>query len=129
MALGREWQSTFDLKPFNQGDADSFLEQLGDIGTYENETAPDLLDYANQISNPKNARPGPDTLPDQAWAATKLCGARTLLGVDKQLRSDARPPDKDLKDFNSSCMVRVASNVLVDTWTYAHLASNLLIDV
>ena len=102
LALGEAWQPTFSEKAFNEDEANRFLTNLGDIGCYEHVQPPDYWTYCRVLANPRNARPGNDTLPDQAWSAAGCSGIKTLMAVDSQLRQVTLPDSEDCKYFNDS---------------------------
>ena len=53
-------------------------------------------------AKPKNARPGNDSLPDQAWSAAGAAGISILMAVDAEMRRDVLPTDEDCRHFNDS---------------------------
>ena len=45
LALGSAWQSTFSSKPFDSVMAQSYLDNLGDFGTYSTTPPPDYWTF------------------------------------------------------------------------------------
>ncbi len=97
--LGKDWQLTFNQKPFPEADARQFLEELGDIGNYNGVTPPSELDYITFLNRPlPNSKPGPDGIPYSGWTATGKWGSATLFQSDQRLRQGCAPPT----NFNES---------------------------
>ncbi len=62
LALGSAWQSTFSSKPFDSVMAQSYLDNLGDFGTYSTTPPPDYWTSRRAICRGPNSSPGPDGL-------------------------------------------------------------------
>jgi len=85
-ALGEHWQSTFNEKSFDIAAAQAYLDELGDIGTYENTTKPTIFSYYAILRKNNKSIPGPDGIPYLAWLMTGSYSAVTLLQIDTLLR-------------------------------------------
>jgi len=96
LALGEEWQKTFDEKVFEESEARAFLNELGDIGCYRNTPEPDIFTYYKVTNNRNKTAPGPDGLPYAAWQHKHA--APTLLEADIELRNGKPAPN----GFNDS---------------------------
>ncbi len=92
LALGEAWQPTFNPKPFNEVQANTFLSKVGFIGSYGNAVPPDIWTYRRTVAHHGDTQPVPDTLPYSAWRATGDAGIYSLLEVDVLLRSGNLPP-------------------------------------
>ena len=90
LALGAAWQPTFDAQEFDEQAATQYLQELGNIGEYnDNSMAPDFFSYRRAVRNLRNkpnSFPGPDFLPYAAWAASGSTGVQCLLNCDHHLR-------------------------------------------
>ena len=98
IAMGAAWQPTFSPKDFNEGEAQEFLESLGDFGTYEDVPPPDEWAMSDTVWSMRDSAPGGDGLPYSSYKGIGLTGVKTLLGADRALRSGVLPPPS----FNES---------------------------
>jgi len=104
IAMGEAWQPTYNLKKLNEQEADTFLEHLGDIGCFsENTEPPELYNYGKTIFSMGDSQPGTDGLPYSAWKAAGGHGVKALHNCDKSLRQGVLPPP----DFNESSAIFV----------------------
>ena len=93
LALGAAWHLTFDVQDFDEQAAAQYLQELGNIGEYiENSLAPDFFSYRRAVRNKPNSFPGPDFLPYAAWAASGSTGVQCLLNCDHHLREGNEAP-------------------------------------
>ena len=103
LALGAAWQPTFDAQKFDEQAATQYLQELGNIGEYsDNSMAPDLFSYRRAVRNKPNSFPGPDFLPYAAWAASGSTGVQCLLNCDHHLREGNEAPQ--FSNFNACTM-------------------------
>ena len=71
LALGAAWQPTFAEQDFDEQAATQYLQELGNIGEYsDNSLAPDFFSCRRAVRNKPNSFPGPDFLSYAAWAAS-----------------------------------------------------------
>jgi len=104
IAMGKTWQPTYDLKEFNEQEADTFLENLGDIGCFSEDTEPPgLYNFGKTIYSMGDSQTGTDGLPYSAWRAAGGHGVKALHSCDKALRQGVLPPP----EFNESSAIFV----------------------
>ena len=98
ISLGNGWQPTFNAKPFHELEARDFLENVGDIGSFEDSTPdPNIFHFLRAIAKGKNNSPGPNGIP---IAAFRFCPRAPSLfsEVDTEIKEGSVVPS----DFNLS---------------------------
>jgi len=98
IALDKGWQPTFDAKPFDHAEASKFMEEVGDLGSF-NESTPDpnYFHMYRAIKKGKNNSPGPNGIPN---APLQHCprAPSLFLEIDAEIKMGSMAP----VDFNLS---------------------------
>ena len=83
LALGKAWQPTFEATDFDETEALSFLQSVGNIGEYSSDLqGPDYFSFFRATRGRPPTTPGKDTISYAGWLAAGDFGISCMQSVD-----------------------------------------------